>query len=282
MMTLNWCCALQTQEQKRPFKAFPRKLRLQQNLALFKKETLLQDVTCYRFTTVTVWLEWELARLIVEFMGPTGVGKTTASRSILARLNGTEWQSLNDHIETPRRRITPPEFNETESLLLELRLANLLSAGMRPNDLLHTLFVEYQHMSFEVQNRHFPSDNLYVACEHIFQLFIAEMNFLILHKPENLHALLEDRAFVFMTRPISAILSNVKQRRASGEYRAFANGASDQQLLQSINWFVSRAPSLKNFIKKNGRPFIEVNLEDKDAEDKITAFLEALAKRQFG
>lgn len=220
-----------------------------------------------------------MTRLIVEFLGPSGVGKTTMLRNILAGVGTAEWQSLNEYIEGRHWRITPSEFSETESLLLEMRLANLLSAGMRPDDFLHVLFDEYRHVVFEARNRKQSSDSLYVACEHIFQLFIHEVNYLILHKPGNVRKLLEKRAFVFMTRPSVRIVDNVKRRRDQGEYRSFAKGATDAQLLNSINWFVSRAPSLKRFIKSNGNPMIEVNLDDSEAEAKVTDFLNDLAKQ---
>jgi DNA polymerase III delta prime subunit len=215
--------------------------------------------------------------MIVELLGPSGVGKTTLAHVLLRALEQEGWHSLADELSSIRRPITLPEFNEAEAMMLELRLYNLLKHKPLAMDLICEISLFHHHMTFQAYRRLHPTPKRYLSDEHIAQLFIEELNYLIEHRPDHAASFLADRAFIYLSRSPEKIVKNLKLRTLSGEYRSFAHKKSDQDLLGSIEWFEEKMPALISFFSEINTPFICIDMDQSNNEEIILDFLKSLS-----
>jgi len=173
----------------------------------------------------------------------------------------THWQALAGLLDAAAFRQPPPKFNAMERQLLELRLSNLLACKPNAMEVYDRTSTYYAHMSAAVdfRNNRLPSHLL--ADEHLFQLFVQEMIYIAEVEPLLLTQVLQNRAFVVLTRNENVILANQKQRAALGEFRAFIERESDEQRRQGVEWFNKKMPPILALFKRHNTPFVEIDLD---------------------
>jgi hypothetical protein len=201
-------------------------------------------------------------KILVELLGPRGIGKTTLVETYMNTQNKDGWQSLSAHLGRSTQPITPLDLNALEQQLLELRLANILN-GNKPTalELYHSVSNCYQHMAATVDFRRNGIKTQFLADEHLFQLFVQEFGYVLVTSPEVVVPLLKDRAFAILTRNENAIFANQKQREAYGVYRPFYSRESEEQQRSGTLFFNQFMPKFLEFLKTTHTPFIEINLD---------------------
>jgi hypothetical protein len=215
--------------------------------------------------------------MIVEFFGPSGVGKTTLLNRVVQHGLPPQWRTVTKPaLHEIAARINPPDFDRLETALLEMRLANLLQHKITPLEVYHLTNLAYNHMALQATYRRLkPRPNL-VLDEHLMQLFLPELITLIDNYAPEFSPVLQHRAVVFVKDREEKILSNLKSRAKTADYKPLLAERSNEELLVRMQDFQTGGKALMDFLKTQGVPVLEIDLNQSDGVDATSRFIKSL------
>jgi hypothetical protein len=218
--------------------------------------------------------------MIVEFFAPSGTGKTRLLNGIIQKGLPPTWHVLTKYaLNENAGTINPPDFDQFETVLLEMRLANLLQRKITPLELYHLVNLAHTHMAVQVSHRRKKLPQNLLLDEHLFQLFLQEIFTLIVKFPSHLAPLLQQRAVVFVTNSEEKIMANIKSRARTSEYKPLVADRTDNELLARMRGFQSGARTVLKFLKTQNVPVLEIDLSQSDGVDATSLFIQSLSNR---
>jgi hypothetical protein len=196
---------------------------------------------------------------IVEFIGPSGIGKSWLLHTILQGSAPREWRTLQ---EVARNRQIAPRFNHWEVFLLDRKLrAVLATRGIGVVDIYRILPFFFNLLAVDSVLRSEFKTRKIVDDDPLFNNYAGAIIELAQRNQAAFAELVSNRAFVFLRSHPERILSNIRARQARGQYRVAVEGVSESDLMATVREQVERFQQLRDLVAVSGNPFIEIELE---------------------
>lgn len=223
-------------------------------------------------------------KLIVELIGPSGIGKSTFLRNLRARGGLEAWPDL---ISVMNQRLSvnpnPPAAWQPEDLfLLDRKLTNTLVEQFNVLHRYQHLQNRYRRMHYDVILRGTNQPHQILDDDHVCHLFTPEVVSLAQTDSQGFSRFIGNRAFIFLKRPAVSILSNIRARELAGEGRAGVSGVSDAVIVARTRARIEDARALKGICRLLGAPVLSVNLDEslEINHDKVGTFLNELSRNR--
>ena len=199
--------------------------------------------------------------LIVEFIGPSSVGKTT---HFLGFLNQTPLSLVNGRsLSNPRIKSQEDYIKDYHIEILKGKIYNLFSQS-------HSNWFVYDHIKYYIQCIDIDLKCLHVEgciiCEEgLFHNFTSE--FIDLHKSNSglLHSAFNNRAYISIASDPEIIFAQAVKRADKTnfilqQYNKFEK--SKEKILEWISKDLAKTGELVNIIKLYHRPCLELKVEN--------------------
>ena len=218
--------------------------------------------------------------LIVELIGPSGVGKTHLVNRLrdAGRLQG--WQSIREasallEAETPATDMCS-EFLQ-QNMLEEQMSWFKANCPQHEVDLSRPLLEE--HIRADILIEKSTRDFKILADEHLFQIFCGQVLKLAINQREVFRRTLQCRAFIFVFDTAGKILRNTWLRQQAGVWRPMLGGVGDDRLHKRTEWFFSYMNKMAGLIAaENGRQIhLDLAVDESELDSTVVKFLQALS-----
>lgn len=227
---------------------------------------------------------WHIAGnpLKIEFVGPSGVGKTTLFKKLLqGRGREDEWISLDEFLSTcSNRNINNTTRDESYDSLLEYKTKNVLQKKS------YAIFTQLGLLSFFYQNlkkdiflSQINKDCKVVWDDGIIHNFSTELISLAKEDERLFSAFINNLAVVYCYASEDFITKNIlKRQQEKGQTRPQHIGLGSEQLNSSNQHSSKIKLETVKLLKKHSVPVLEVNMAADAAENvkKIRAFIHKL------
>ena len=215
--------------------------------------------------------------LIVEFIGPSGVGKSALCRELMRKQDPAD--RLCTYEELIRRKNRPVHRSDTRDFERYAKLLGLekLCEGNFSKEVL-----SYSHevVDREVQLEQIEDQESIIVLEegmvHNFSDALLDLRAL---DPKEFGLLVRDRVVINCVAPPSTVVSRIRQREAQGHLMSLHVGKSDEELLDLCSEELKNKAELMRNLREFEVPCLDVDMENDVPGNlqKIQSFLQNLA-----
>ena len=218
--------------------------------------------------------------LIVELIGPSGVGKTHLVNRLrdAGRLQG--WQSIREasallESETP----APDMCGEYFQLKMLEEQISWFKANCPQHEVDLFMPVHEAYIRADILIEKSTRDFKILADEHLFHIFCGQVLNLAVNQREVLQRTLRNRAFIFVFDTAENILKNTRLRQQAGVWRPRMGGVGDDQLRERTEWYFSYMNQMAGMIAaENGRQIhLDLAGDESKLDSTVVNFLQALS-----
>jgi hypothetical protein len=196
---------------------------------------------------------------IVEFIGPSGIGKSRLLVQILAVAKARNWSAMHEAIS---HREFAPRLDRWESFLLERKLRTVIATkGITVVEIYGILPFYFRKVVTDSTLRSEFAVRNFVDDDPFFHNFGGELVELFRLDPAAFSGFVRNRAFVFLRGAPERILRNVRDRQARGEYRVATARVPDTELLETIGGRLARQRALRDLVSSVGSPCVEIDYD---------------------
>lgn len=202
------------------------------------------------------------AKVVVEFFGPSGVGKSTFEKFLLETthpdLSLSAWQeACNSRIRVPRT--ISSDIRATHGLLLEKKLDNVKQRDFDEHrkEKLSAFFERVINQDLRVLKS--SARGLFLRGDGIFHNFGSEL----LELPEeNVQALAKGRLFVRLRGPTKVICERAQKREREGQNRPQYQGKSSDEIIHAIEQATGRSLRLDELLSRMGHHVLAIDVTE--------------------
>lgn len=207
--------------------------------------------------------------LIVEFMGPSGVGKTTLRDYYLIHhkfsFEGeviTEKEVKNYHFNFEESK------SEKEKIYRLLLAAQLKKISDTKDSFIKThrrLNLFYDTLKNDFLIRNYLSDTIVFMDQHVFKFFAND--FIHLKETEQKQEFLEHRIIIYCKASPETIINHIEKRKQTGTTRPVHQQRESEELHRQLEEHLAERKKDVQMLKKNGAHLLEINTEKSLAEN---------------
>ena len=196
---------------------------------------------------------------IVEFIGPSGIGKSRLLVQILAVAKARRWRAMHEAIS---HREFAPRLDRWDSFLLERKLRTVMATkGITVVEIYGILPFYFRKIITDSTLRsEFAVRNI-VDDDPFFYNFGGELAELFELDQAAFGGLVRNRAFVFLRAAPERIFRNIRERQARGEYRVATARVADAELLDTIGRRLENQHTMRELVSRVGSPYVEIDYD---------------------
>jgi len=215
----------------------------------------------------------------IEFIGPSGVGKSTIIRE-MERLKGKKdkWIVANSLLQTAMNHPTLYFQTNIYDELLNLYSEQMMARPVSIRKKIVLLRYYLKQITEEETINKIAGDTFVVFHEGLFHNGTDSIIEIEKAKPDIFEELINNRAIVHCVAEPAIILEYIKKRKEEGIRRGLLEGLSDSELLEKNLGALDKKKELINILKKYEVPCLEVNTADKliNNANKVREFINDL------
>ena len=189
------------------------------------------------------------SNVIVEFLGPPGVGKTYLCDFFIQKYRDSFSSEVITRGDLQNQNIGEVELSEMYSELLNYRIRDISNTSKSGINKYRSIKHEHQLLKNDIICNDFLSDSLIITDEQLFKTF-GEYAFKIA-SPEKMRRILKNRVFILCTASPATIFSNQQKK--------------NKDFFISIEWLTERIAKdvvLVQHLRKYGSEVLEINTEN--------------------
>lgn len=216
---------------------------------------------------------------LVEFVGPSGVGKSTLFDIMLAgRKPEDGWLTPAESLRVFKPQAFPVQLDDTYERLLWLKLREVSQSNHAPS-------VKYELLAFFNGNLRLDASLSRLELKapvvhHDGLLHNFSPCFALLRKddPIGFSRLIKNRAIVHCFAPAQLIADRILKRNDEGYARPQHRNLSEQELIEQSTVVLQRESGLVALLKEEGAPCLELNLAHEPDQniEAIQRFIDSL------
>ncbi len=201
---------------------------------------------------------------IIEFMGPSGVGKTTLRNYYLKQYSTSFTGGIitEKFLETHTLNLNEKDIENTEIYDI-LFYQKLLTLNQKRSNFVKTnrqVRLFYKTLAEDFIIRNYSHKKYAFLDQHIFKFFTE--NFLQLEDSETQKELLKNRIIVYCHAAPKTVVEYIKKRAASGKISFKHQGKNESQLYSTLtDHMANRKPQIQK-LKEYGACIITINTEN--------------------
>lgn len=202
--------------------------------------------------------------LIIAFIGPSGVGKTTLRNHYLKQRKAKFSHKLLSprEIGLLKQRYTI-KLNNTHEYLLKIKIKSVAEREISGEEMLKRIMDYKYHLDLDVILNSQFENCIFLLDQHIFQIFIdifQHVSFQTLQSDLNLK---RNRAFIFCTASPSKIVKNVKNRAELESHITHQHqNLGDKALEIETQKGLRKSDRLYQHLKHKGAHVLKLNTDD--------------------
>jgi adenylate kinase family enzyme len=198
--------------------------------------------------------------LVVEFIGPSGVGKSTLFRKLLDRRSRLNWATTGEWLRAHGLTSGVRRLNEREQRLLKLKFGNVAAQQLDISDKVWLVSFFEGNLKEDQAIRKIGIYDCVVREDGIFHNFAEEIDVLRATDEAELEGWLQGRAFVFLRADDDVMVERLRARDAEGETRPQHTKVSDAERISGSRRIMDLNEALAASIDKNGGRLIRCDL----------------------
>lgn len=214
-------------------------------------------------------------RLFIEFVGPSGVGKTTVFRELQKHNLTNRWIGVSTFIRSLKDKslALDPASEAVYSEVLNLKRESIHSQFSFPISVSLMQFF-YGNLKEELLAREYNSEYTLIMEDGFFHNFGSAIMDFISKNEVAFQPFLVDRAVVYCTNSAQEIAKQIQKRNLTSP-RAYQNKKSLEELEKMTQPVIDRNEKFVNYLKSKGVPVLYINTGDdlKDNGVKIKEFI---------
>ncbi|HLS30818.1 MAG TPA: hypothetical protein VK021_08180 [Flavobacteriaceae bacterium] len=207
--------------------------------------------------------------LIVEFMGPSGVGKTTLRDYYLKHhkfsFEGeviTEKEVKNYHFDFDESKSKKEEIYR---LLLAAQLKKISDTKDSFIKTHRRLNLFYDTLKNDFLIRNYLSDTIVFMDQHVFKFFTND--FIHLKKIDQKQEFLQHRIIIYCKASPEIIVNHIEKRKQTGTTRPVHQQRNSKELHQQLQEHLTEREKDIQTLRQNGAHLLEINTEKSLAEN---------------
>lgn len=222
--------------------------------------------------------------LYIEFIGVSGVGKTTLYKNVKAqRKSSVKWIERYDFLSFQIKENIDTEISNSYLRLLESKSIMVFNSELHIVDKIKLLNFFYQNVYEEVGTLLYNKNGTIINEDGLFHNFGKEIKDLDENDPGFFNQLCQNRAIVFCTNTAENIAKQIQKRQVdTNAIRPHHKVNSFKELVEIQNPLLKETTSYVKFLEKNNIPVLYINTADDISENasKVNSFIKHLQLKQ--
>lgn len=208
-------------------------------------------------------------KIVVEFVGPSGVGKSTLFNYFLSQYGPTgncrHWRDARKHLR-PKRTVTPGLLDAYD-FLLRKKIVDLQTRDVDEHTKARLEEFFRGNLDEDRWLSKSPARGIFLREDGIFHNFTAE---LLAVSNTHLEALTKGRAFVHIDARANVIVSRVMRRESQGGSRPQYAGKTREEVAAEVNDGKERKSALVDRLVKAGHKVLNIDASNLIEEQALT------------
>lgn len=207
--------------------------------------------------------------LVVEFMGPSGVGKTTLRDYYLKHHKFSFQNEVITEKEVKNYHFNLEEFkSENEEIYQTLFASKLKKISETKDSFIKThrrLNLFYDSLKIDFVIRNYLSDTIVFMDQHVFKFFAND--FIHLKETELKQEFLQRRIIIYCKASPETIIDYIEKRKQAGSTRPVHKQRDSKQLHHQLQEHLAAREKDVQTLQQNGAHLLEINTEKSLAEN---------------
>lgn len=219
--------------------------------------------------------------LFIEFIGVSGVGKTTLYKEVKRVRASAKWIERFEFLRFQPKINIDQHMNSKMLQMLEKKSFKIWNSEINLNDKIKLLSFVYQNISEEVSALLHNKNATLINEDGLFHNFGKEIKDLYNDDPTFFHELCENRAIVYCTNNAENIAKNIQKRNMDFKaIRPHHRLNSLEQLIEIQSPLLQETASFVKILQANSVPVLSINTDDDISENarKVNLFIMELQR----
>lgn len=222
--------------------------------------------------------------LYIEFLGLSGVGKTTLYNEVKAeRKDSVKWIERYDFLSFQPKVNIDGSINYMYLKMLESKSENVCISELPVIDKIKLMSFFYQNIQEEVAALLYNKNATLINEDGLFHNFGKEINDIYNDDPKVFYELCKNRAIVFCTNTAENIAEQIRKRNADiNAIRPHHKVASFQELVEIQKPLLKETEFFVKFLQEYNVPVLYINTSDDISENarKVNLYIKELQLKQ--
>jgi shikimate kinase len=219
--------------------------------------------------------------IYVEFVGISGVGKTTLYREVKKqRGKKAKWIDVREFLGSQKYPLKEELFGKYQEII-DYKIKYIVNKSFSALDKMKLISFFYKNISEEIIVNYYNKNTTVIFEDGMLHNFSDALNYVYNSNKELFLELIKDRIVVYCYSTPETIANQIIKRKNEGALRPQHKVSSFEELVEKQKQSLKNKEQFINILKENHVPFLMINTSD-DIESnakKVNAFISSLQKK---